>query len=82
MKAGEFMSTYNQYFIKMQDGTIKQINPFTGTEVWTVPGRASKPITNSVPETAKKIRKKEKRGLLQFLPGKISEHARLKRKGW
>ncbi len=55
------MSTYNQYFIKMQDGTIKQINPFTGTEVWTVPGRASKPITNAVPENAKKLEKSGKK---------------------
>jgi galactose-1-phosphate uridylyltransferase len=62
VKEGENMSNYNTYFIKMQDGTIKQINPFTGTEVWTVPGRASKPITNDVPESAKKLdpdRKKE-----------------------
>ena len=58
------MSNYNQFFIRMQDGTIKQINPFTGTEVWTVPGRASKPITNSIPTTAKKNREKEKRRLL------------------
>ncbi|HVZ41417.1 MAG TPA: DUF4921 family protein [Candidatus Kapabacteria bacterium] len=27
----------------MPDGTVKQINPFTGNEVWAVPGRASKP---------------------------------------
>ena len=60
----------------MQDGTIKQINPFTGTEVWTVPGRASKPITNGVPATAKKLEeKKRKRGLLQFLRGEISQYA-------
>jgi galactose-1-phosphate uridylyltransferase len=45
----------------MQDGTIKQINPFTGTEVWTVPGRASKPITNGVPATAKKLDEKKKK---------------------
>jgi len=28
---------------RMADGTLKQINPFTGTEVWTVPGRARRP---------------------------------------
>lgn len=28
----------------MADGTIKQLNPFSGTEVWTVPGRANRPI--------------------------------------
>ncbi len=27
----------------MADGTVKQVNPFTGTEVWTVPGRWNKP---------------------------------------
>ena len=27
------------YLTRMRDGTIKQVNPFTGTEVWTVPGR-------------------------------------------
>ncbi|NLI03997.1 MAG: DUF4921 family protein [Actinomycetaceae bacterium] len=29
---------------RMADGTIKQLNPFSGTEVWTVPGRANRPI--------------------------------------
>ncbi|HIW95536.1 MAG TPA: DUF4921 family protein [Candidatus Corynebacterium gallistercoris] len=28
----------------LPDGTIKQVNPFSGTEVWTVPGRANRPI--------------------------------------
>lgn len=32
------------YLQRMADGTIKQINPFTGTEVWTVPGRGSRPL--------------------------------------
>ncbi|UVE96997.1 DUF4921 family protein [Dietzia sp. B32] len=31
----------------MADGTVKQTNPFTGTEVWTVPGRAHRPIEHS-----------------------------------
>lgn len=31
----------------MKDGTIKQHNPFTGTEVWTVPGRGNRPLSNS-----------------------------------
>ncbi|MCE5300276.1 MAG: DUF4921 family protein [Spirochaetia bacterium] len=60
------MSNYNQFFIRMQDGTIKQINPFTGTEVWTVPGRASKPISNEVPATAKKIVKTPKEDYCNF----------------
>ncbi|MEJ4108646.1 DUF4921 family protein [Corynebacterium bovis] len=28
----------------LPDGTIKQVNPFSGTEVWTVPGRARQPV--------------------------------------
>lgn len=29
---------------RLADGTVKQVNPFTGTEVWTVPGRAHRPL--------------------------------------
>lgn len=46
-----------KYIDRMPDGTIKQLNPFTGTEVWTVPGRAGKPLTNEIPKTAKKVEK-------------------------
>ncbi|MBM7824279.1 galactose-1-phosphate uridylyltransferase [Arcanobacterium pluranimalium] len=35
---------------KMADGTIKQINPFSETEVWTIPGRAHRPLDITVPE--------------------------------
>ena len=31
--------------VTMADGTIKQINPFSGTEVWTVPGRGNRPLS-------------------------------------
>lgn len=34
----------------MADGTVKQANPFSGTEVWTVPGRANRPIEMNIPE--------------------------------
>ena len=37
---------YEQNFLqKMPDGTVKQMNPFTGTQVWTVPGRGNRPHT-------------------------------------
>ncbi|WP_299091266.1 DUF4921 family protein [uncultured Microbacterium sp.] len=29
---------------RLPDGTVKQIGPLTGTRVWTVPGRANRPI--------------------------------------
>jgi galactose-1-phosphate uridylyltransferase len=34
------------YLQRMADGTIKQVNPFTGTRVWTVSGRADRPLTD------------------------------------
>jgi galactose-1-phosphate uridylyltransferase len=32
----------------MPDGTLKHINPLTGTEVWTVPDRAHRPLYRSI----------------------------------
>ncbi len=32
----------------MANGTLKQINPFSGTEVWTVPGRGKRPLSQPV----------------------------------
>jgi galactose-1-phosphate uridylyltransferase len=46
---------YNFFYNIMPDGTVKQINPFTGTEVWAVPGRGNKPLSNEVPATSKEI---------------------------
>ena len=40
--------SYRDALSVMADGTIKQINPFSGTEVWTVPGRGNRPL--SVPQ--------------------------------
>lgn len=34
----------------MPDGTVKQINPFSDTEVWTVPGRANRPLEMKIPD--------------------------------
>ena len=32
---------------RMADGTVKQTNPFSGTTVWTIPGRANRPLNGS-----------------------------------
>lgn len=34
--------------VRLADGTVKQVNPLTGTQVWTVPGRADRPLPTSV----------------------------------
>jgi len=47
--------SYNFFYNIMPDGTVKQINPFTGTEVWAVPGRGDKPLMNEIPAASKEI---------------------------
>ncbi len=32
---------------RLPDGTVKQVNPFTGTQVWTVPGRGNRPLSGA-----------------------------------
>ncbi|AEG84172.1 DUF4921 family protein [Corynebacterium ulcerans] len=32
--------------VTMADGTVKQVNPFSGTQVWTVPGRGNRPLAH------------------------------------
>jgi galactose-1-phosphate uridylyltransferase len=56
----------SRMYYEMPDGTIKQVNPFTGTEVWTVPGRGRKPITNRPPATATKIEPHEPEDYCNF----------------
>ena len=38
------------YLTQMKDGTVKQLNPFTGTEVWTVAGRGNRPMSVVLPD--------------------------------
>lgn len=38
-----------EYLQRLADGTVKQLNPFTGTEVWTVPRRAGRPLGGAPP---------------------------------
>lgn len=36
--------TPSEPLVRMADGTVKQVNPLSGTQVWTVPGRADRPL--------------------------------------
>lgn len=38
------------WLTQMKDGTVKQLNPFTGTEVWTVAGRGNRPLGVKLPD--------------------------------
>lgn len=43
------------FYTIMPDGTVKQVNPFTGTEVWAVAGRRNKPLANTDAGEAKRL---------------------------
>lgn len=44
-------ATYrDEAIVRMADGTVKQTNLLSGTEVWTVPGRADRPLPSALPE--------------------------------
>jgi galactose-1-phosphate uridylyltransferase len=45
---------YHSFYYKMADGTVKQVNPFTGIEVWTVSERGNRSITDAGKEAAEK----------------------------
>lgn len=43
-------ATYrDEAIVRMADGTVKQTNLLSGTEVWTVPGRGDRPIPSALP---------------------------------
>jgi galactose-1-phosphate uridylyltransferase len=63
----------SSFYNIMPDGTVKQVNPFTGTEVWAVPGRKSKPITNEVPVTAKPLEVHNPEDYCSFCPTRYFE---------
>lgn len=50
--------------VRLPDGTVKQVSPLTGTTVWTVPGRADRPLPGAPAETDR---------LCAFCPGRITE---------
>jgi galactose-1-phosphate uridylyltransferase len=57
----------------MADGTIKQLNPFTDTEVWSVPGRSSRPILREQPVASFNITDEDRRGFCSFCETRILE---------
>ncbi len=63
----------SSFYNIMPDGTVKQVNPFTGTEVWAVPGRKSKPITNEIPVSAKPLEVHNPEDYCSFCPTRYFE---------
>ncbi|RRD44370.1 DUF4921 family protein [Buchananella hordeovulneris] len=56
----------------MADGTVKQLNPFSGTEVWTVPGRAHRPL-GQPPAQAAPLGPDAHTMTCAFCPGRLAE---------
>jgi galactose-1-phosphate uridylyltransferase len=61
-----------EYLQRLPDGTVKQLGPLTGTRVWTVPGRANRPI--AVPrEQVHRLRRGERTRLCAFCQDRYLE---------
>lgn len=54
----------------MPDGTEKHINPFTGTEVWYIPGRRNRPLASQQVEKQEKIVKSHPEVYCDFCSGR------------
>ncbi|PVU81981.1 DUF4921 domain-containing protein [Cellulomonas sp. WB94] len=51
--------------VRLPDGTVKQVSPLTGTVVWTVPGRAHRPLTGP-PESRRHVDARDAERLCAF----------------
>lgn len=58
--------------VRLADGTVKQVSPLTGTVVWTVPGRANRPITVA-PAELHAVDPAMRDHLCAFCPGRLRE---------
>lgn len=63
------------YYTIMPDGTVKQVNPFTGTEVWAVAGRRSKPTFNDVQREPQKLERHMPEDYCSFCQARYYETA-------
>jgi galactose-1-phosphate uridylyltransferase len=63
------------FYTIMPDGTVKQINPFTGTEVWAVAGRRAKPILNELQREPQKIERHTPEDYCSFCQARYYETA-------
>src|SRR5438105_3388309 len=57
----------------MADGTIKQVNPFTDTEVWAVSGRAFKPMTNELERESQLLEGRDLKSYCPFCEDRLLE---------
>lgn len=58
--------------VRLADGTVKQVSPLTGTTVWTVPGRAHRPLPGA-PAQRREVPPDELDRLCAFCPARYRE---------
>ncbi|OJV59549.1 MAG: DUF4921 domain-containing protein [Cellulomonas sp. 73-145] len=57
---------------RLPDGTVKQVSPLTGTTVWTLPGRANRPLPD-VPAQRSPVDPARADALCAFCPDRYTE---------
>ena len=62
-----------QPLTRLPDGTVKQVNPFTGTQVWTVPGRADRPVAAPAGRAPSPLRPEDAGRYCAFCEGRYLE---------
>lgn len=62
-----------EYLQTMADGTVKQVNPFTGTQVWTIPGRANRPLGVS-PQSVRPLDEQANRTTCAFCTDRYADN--------
>ncbi len=58
--------------VRLADGTVKQVSPLTGTTVWTVPGRAHRPLPG-VPAERREVPPDQLDRLCAFCPARYRD---------
>lgn len=58
--------------VELPDGTVKQYNPLTGTEVWTVPGRGHRPLSQPK-DDVRELVERDHTGHCAFCQGRYLE---------
>ncbi|ROR95621.1 galactose-1-phosphate uridylyltransferase [Salana multivorans] len=61
-----------QPLVRLSDGTVLQVGPLTGTQVWTIPGRSHRPLPREV-RAGRELEPGEENRLCQFCPDRYLE---------
>lgn len=66
------LSSQTEPLVRLADGTVKQVNPITGTCVWTVPGRGHRPLAQPT-QDARPLEPGDRTHFCAFCSGRYEE---------